>query len=38
MNNYTSLQAEMDGKLMLTQKEIPASYAYDYADWKKRLR
>jgi hypothetical protein len=22
----------MDGKLILTEKEIPASYAYDYAD------
>ena len=22
----------MDGQLMLTEKEIPASYAYDYAD------
>lgn len=22
----------MDGKLKLTEKEIPASYAYDYAD------
>ncbi len=27
----------MDGKLMLTEKEIPASYAYDYADKEKLL-
>jgi hypothetical protein len=28
----------MDGKLVLTEKELSASYAYDYADWKRRLR
>jgi hypothetical protein len=38
INNYIlSLQAEMDGKLALTEKELPASYAYDYADREKLL-
>jgi hypothetical protein len=28
-----SLQAEMDGGLMLAEKEFPINRAYDYADW-----
>jgi hypothetical protein len=27
----------MDGKLMVTEKVTPLSYAYDYADRKRRL-
>jgi hypothetical protein len=37
INNHIPLQAEMDGELMLTEKEIPASYAYDYAGREKLL-
>jgi hypothetical protein len=38
MNSYILfLQAEMDGKLMLTEKVTPPSYAYDYVDRKREL-
>ena len=38
INNYILyLQAEMDSKLMLTEKEIPSSHAYDYTAWQGRV-
>jgi hypothetical protein len=36
-NCIPSLQAEMDGKLILIEKEFPSNYTYDYADRNRRL-